>query len=149
MMTRFALLFIVLPAVALSVEHAPRPGGIAVIDLGEVGTERPAVYVDDRRALVFEKDGHHYAAVGLPLDADPDTGLTITVQGESRQVDVVEHAYSEQRLTVKNREHVSPGEEALKRIGRERKEINAALNGWRDIEVSEPSLTAPVDGRIT
>lgn len=147
-MTRFALLFIVaLPAVVLPVEHAPRPGGIAVIDLGEAGTERPAVYVDDRRALVFEKDGHHFAAVGLPLDADPDTGLTITVDGESRVVHVVEHAYREQRLTVKNREHVSPGEEALKRIGRERKEIDAALNGWRDIEVSEPSLTAPVDGR--
>ena len=147
-MTRLAfLLLVVAPAVALALEHAPRPGGIAVIDLGEAGPERPAVYLDKRRVLVFEDSGHYFAAVGLPLDADPDAGVAITVDGEVQNVDVVAHAYREQRLTVKNREHVSPGEEALERIGRERKEIDAALNDWRDIEVGAPSLTAPVDGR--
>lgn len=147
-MTRLALLLLlVVPAVALSLEHAPRPGGIAVIDLGEAGPERPSVYLDQRRALVFEDSGRYFAAVGLPLDTNFDTGVVITVDGESRKVDVVAHAYREQRLTVKNREHVSPGEEALERIGRERKEIDAALNGWRDIDVGEPSLNAPVDGR--
>jgi murein DD-endopeptidase MepM/ murein hydrolase activator NlpD len=147
-MTRLAiLLLIVLPAVAFSLEHAPRPGGIAIIDVGDASSEQPSVLLDDRRALVFEKDGRFFAAVGLPLDADPEAGLTVTIDGESRAVDVVSHAYREQRLTVKNREHVSPGEEALKRIGREREEIDAALNGWRDIEVGEPALIAPVDGR--
>ncbi len=147
-MSRLALLLLfVAPAAALSLEHAPRPGGIAVIDVGDTGSERPAVYLDDRRVLVFEKDGRYFAAVGLPLDAEPDAGVSVTVNGESRELEVVAHAYREQRLTVKNREHVSPGEEALKRIGRERKEIDAALNGFRDIEVSEPALTAPVEGR--
>lgn len=147
-MTRLAILLLALvPALADSVEHAPRPGGIAVVDLGEAGTERPSVYLGERRALVFEDGGRYFAAVGLPLDTNPDASVAITVDGETRKVDVVAHAYREQRLTVKNREHVSPGEAALKRIGQERKEIDAALKGWRDIDVGEPSLNAPVDGR--
>ena len=148
MPTRLALLLLTtVPVLASALEHAPRPGGIAVIDLGEANAAAPAVYLDRRRALVYAKDGRYYAAVGLPLDADPEAGVSISVDGESRSVDVVTHAYREQRLTVKNREHVSPGEEALKRIGRERKEIDAALNGWRDVGVTEPALATPVEGR--
>ena len=147
-MIRLVLRLLVLaPTLALSLEHAPRPGGIAVIDVGDAGSERPTVSIDERRALVFEKGGRYFAAVGLPLDSDPDSGLSITVNGKPQRIDVVAHAYREQRLTVKNREHVSPGEAALKRIGSERKEIDAALNGFRDIDVSEPALSAPVDGR--
>ena len=148
MRTRLAFFCLfLLPALSSAAEHAPRPGGIAIIDVGDANAELPAVYIGDRRALVFKKDGRYVAAVGLSLDAEPEVGVSITVNEQTRRIDVVPHAYREQRLTVKNREHVSPGEEALKRIGRERKEIDAALNSWRDIEVGEPSLAAPVDGR--
>jgi murein DD-endopeptidase MepM/ murein hydrolase activator NlpD len=148
MTRRVAVLALLLAAASgAAVEHAPRPGGIAVVDVGSAGGARPTVTFGDRRALVFEKSGRYFAAVGLPLDIEADTAIDISVDGEARTVDVVPHQYSEQRLTVKNKEYVSPGQEALDRIGRERKEIDAALNGYRDVEVGEPALGTPVDGR--
>ena len=46
-----------------------------------------------------------------------------------------EHAYAEQRLTVKNQSYVTPDQEQLDRIGRERKIIDAALNNFREVPV--------------
>jgi murein DD-endopeptidase MepM/ murein hydrolase activator NlpD len=141
----FALVLLAAPG--LAVEHGPRPGGIAVVDVGAADGARPVVLYGDRRALVYEKSGRYYAAVGLPLDVEADTAVEVSVDGEALAIDVLAHQYSEQRLTVENKEYVSPGQETLDRIGRERKEIDAALNGFRDIDVDEPALAAPVDGR--
>ncbi len=129
-----------------AVEHAPRPGGIAVLDVGAATGPAPEVRFQDRRVFVFEKGGRYFAAVGLPLDVAGQESIELSVNDATAMIDVLPHAYREQRLTVKNREHVSPGEEALERIGREREEIDAALNGWRDIDVDDPVLAAPVDG---
>ena len=57
-----------------------------------------------------------------------------------------EHAYREQRLTVKNQSHVTPDEEQLARIGRERKTIDAALINWRDLPIESVALVTPVPG---
>ena len=129
-----------------AVEHAPRPGGIAIIDVGFADGARPVVVYRNNLALIFEKSDRYYAAVGLPLDVEADTAIEISVNDEIRTLNVVPHQYTEQRLTVQNKEYVSPGKEALERIGRERKEIDAALNGFRVINVEEPALGPPVDG---
>jgi murein DD-endopeptidase MepM/ murein hydrolase activator NlpD len=148
MMRSATLLALILASFSsTALEHAPRPGGIAVIDLGTADRTRPTVSYDQRRALVFEKGGRYFAAVGLPLDVEAESTIDIRIDGELQEVKVVAHQYDEQRLTVKNKEYVSPGQEALERIGRERKEIDAALNAFRDIDVDEPELDEPVDGR--
>jgi murein DD-endopeptidase MepM/ murein hydrolase activator NlpD len=128
-------------------EHAPWPGGIAVIDVGPAEAPRPIVAFDDRRVLVTENGNRWLAAVGIPLDAA--TGEMSIRVNTARVIafEVHDHAYPEQRLTVKNKKYVTPDQEQLDRIGRERKIIDAALGNWRDVEVGGLALEPPVDGR--
>ena len=132
--------------VAAAPQHAPWPGGIAIIDVGPAEVPRPIVEFGERRVLVTRNGDRWLAAVGIPLDAP--TGESSVRINTARDVgfDVREHAYREQRLTVKNRKYVSPDEAQLERIGRERKIINAALTNWRDVDVPGLALAAPVDG---
>ena len=133
--TRIALLLLgLLPVttVPAAPNHAPWPGGIAVIDVGPAEAPRPIVEFDERRVLVTQSGARE-----LSLRVNTARDVTFAVR---------EHAYREQRLTVKNKKHVSPGPEQLERIGRERKIIDAALRNWRDIDVDGPALKAPVDG---
>jgi murein DD-endopeptidase MepM/ murein hydrolase activator NlpD len=141
------LLGLLLAASAVAApEHAPWPGGIAVIDVGPAEAPRPIVEFGERRVLVTRNGDRWLAAVGIPLDAP--TGESSVRINTARDVpfDVREHAYREQRLTVKNKKYVSPDEAQLERIGRERKIIDAALTNWRDVDVPGLALTAPVDG---
>lgn len=131
---------------AAAPEHAPWPGGIAVIDVGPAEAPRPLVEFDERRVLVTKNGDRWLAAVGIPLDV-PTGELSVRVN-TARDIafEVREHAYREQRLTVKNKKYVSPDEAQLERIGRERKVIDAALSNWRDVDVPGLALAPPVDG---
>jgi murein DD-endopeptidase MepM/ murein hydrolase activator NlpD len=127
-------------------DHAPWPGGIAVIDVGPVEAPRPIVEFEDRRVLVTRNGDRWLAAVGIPLDtAAGETSIRVNTAREIA-FDVLEHAYREQRLTVKNKKYVSPDEAQLERIGRERKIIDSALTNWRDVDVDGLALASPVDG---
>ena len=125
--------------------HAPRPGGIAILDVGDAAEAMPKASWNGKPVLVMQREGRWKAAVGIPLDTPPGT-LTLTVAGEDRTIPVEPHSYAEQRLTVKNRKYVSPDQAQLDRIGRERKIIDAALNHFRDVPVEGIALAAPVDG---
>ena len=132
---------------AAAPDHSPWPGGIAVIDVGPAEAPRPIVEFDERRVLVTRNGDRWMAAVGIPLDAP--TGEMAVRVNTARDIafEVREHAYREQRLTVKNKKYVTPDEAQLERIGRERKLIDAALGAWRDVDVSGLALAAPLDGR--
>ncbi len=127
-------------------DHAPWPGGIAIIDVGPSEAPRPIVEFGERRVLVARRGDRWAAAVGIPLDTP--AGETSIRVNTARDVtfEVTEHSYSEQRLTVKNQSHVTPDEEQLARIGRERKIIDAALTNWRDMPIESVTLAAPVSG---
>ena len=132
--------------VSAAIEHAPWPGGIAVIELGPAAAPAPAATFNDRPVLVMQREQQWHAVVGLPLDTAPGEA---TIQVGDRRVafDVVEHAYREQRLTVKNQSYVSPDPEQLERIGRERSIIDAALGNFRGVDTDGIELAAPVEGR--
>ncbi|MEO1245058.1 MAG: peptidoglycan DD-metalloendopeptidase family protein [Pseudomonadota bacterium] len=140
-------LLLLLACAAGAIEPSPRPGGIALIDAGPAGEPAPEVVFDDKSVLVFEQDGRYVAALGLPLDTEPGEISGLTIDGRNLTVTVDEHSYREQRLTVKNREHVSPSESTLERIREERKEIDAALTAFREVAVAAPALLTPVAGR--
>jgi len=144
-----ALLLCFLPTMSLlaAPDHSPWPGGIAVIDVGPAAAPRPIVEFDERRVLVTKDGDRWMAAVGIPLDA-PAGELAIRVN-TARDIafEVRDHAYQEQRLTVKNKKYVTPDEAQLERIGRERKVIDAALGNWRDVDVDTVALAPPVEGR--
>lgn len=128
-------------------DHSPWPGGIAVIDVGPAEAPRPIVEFDEQRVLVTRSGDRWMAAVGIPLDT-PTGEMSIRVN-TAREVafEVRDHAYREQRLTVKNKKYVTPDEVQLERIGRERRIIDSALGNWRDVDVDSVALAPPVDGR--
>jgi murein DD-endopeptidase MepM/ murein hydrolase activator NlpD len=141
-----AVLLFVANGASAAVEHAPWPGGIAVIELGNTAAAAPDVSFNDKPVLVMQRDERWYAVVGIPLDTAPGEAA-LKVGTREVGFDVVEHAYREQRLTVKNKSHVTPDPEQLERIGRERKIIDAALGAFRDVATDGVELVAPVDGR--
>ena len=62
-----ALLLFALQSSALPL-HSAKPGGIAVIDLGDdINATAPTVTFGGNRALVIQDDGRWYAVVGVPL----------------------------------------------------------------------------------
>jgi len=133
-------------------EHSPRPGGVAIVDLKIVsspGEVAPEVTFNDKRALVFERNGRWYTAVGLPLSQQPGPSeIAVTSHsGETRSIsiDVKEHSYREQRLTVK-KSYVDLSEEQLDRVRADRKIIDGALQNFRDLPMNGVSLDAPADG---
>ncbi|MDX1515661.1 MAG: peptidoglycan DD-metalloendopeptidase family protein [Woeseiaceae bacterium] len=126
--------------------HSPRPGGIAVIDVGDAAEPRPAVVFGDKPVLVYAAGARWLAAVGLPLDTDPGS-VSVVVDGRAVEIPVQPHAYREQRLTVTNKRYVTPDPDELERIGRERKLIDSALTRFRDAAVDDITLAVPVDGR--
>ncbi len=92
------------------------------------------------------KDDRWHAVVGIPLDTTADD-LTIRVGDSDVAVDIVQsRSYREQRLTVKNKSYVSPGQAQLERIGRERQIIDAALARFRVATAEGIDLAAPVAG---
>ena len=146
LLSRALLSFVLLTAVANAApEHSPWPGGIAIIDVGRADQPPPAVSFNDTPVLVMNNNDRWQAVVGIPLDTGPD-GLSIRVGDSDVAIDVVPHAYREQRLTVKNQSYVTPDQEQLDRIGRERKIIDAALGRFRVSTTSSVDLAPPVAG---
>ena len=133
-------------AAAESVESAPRPGGIVLLDVGSVDKAAPEVRFEDRSVLVYRRGDRWMAAVGIPLGTEPGDAAAL-VDGTPVSFDIREHAYAEQRLTIKNQNYVTPNQAQLDRIGRERVVIDNALQNWRDKELESITLAAPVGGR--
>lgn len=139
------ILFAALFASAAYAETTSWPGGIAKIDLGPATETAPTVEFDGKRVLVLNDNGRWQAVVGIPLSAAIGASTITTAGGDTISIDVAEHSYREQRLTVKQ-SYVTPNDEALQRITGERKIIDAALNNWRDISIEQIALGTPVEG---
>jgi len=122
------------------------PGGVAYIDLGPADAAAPKVEYDGRQVLVIERNGRHQAVVGVPLESELGHASIALEDGTTLSFDVAEHAYAEQHLQVAQ-SYVSLSDDVLERVGRESKLINAALTNWRDADLDDVTLQAPVDGR--
>lgn len=147
-MMRTALLLSLFYSVSTSVaaiDDSRRPGGIAIVDVGSAKLAMPEVSFDNRPVLVMQDADRWKAVVGIPLDTEPGP-VTVSANGVSVEIDVTEHAYAEQRLTVTNQSYVTPDQAQLDRIGSERKIIDAALNNFREAPLTQIELVAPVDG---
>lgn len=143
--TLFLLCLMLAATASAAPEHSPRPGGIAIVDVGTSKLPRPGVQFGDKPALVVQEVDRWKAVIGIPLDTEPGS-IALIVNGVELDVAVGEHGYAEQRLTVKNQSYVTPDQAQLDRIGQERKIIDAALNNFHDMPVDGISLAAPVDG---
>ena len=131
-------------------EHAPRPGGTAVVALGTASTDSPPVVsFNDKRTLVLQQNSEWVAVIGIPLDQSVGVAK-VTVRDSDDNIstvtfDVKPHAYREQHLTV-NKSYVDLSEQQLDRVGKERKVIDEALTNWRDAKLTDVALFQPVSG---
>lgn len=144
------VLLIAMSAGALALPpHAPRPGGIALLEID--APARPSASVAGRQALVTRSGNRWMAVIGVPLNQDPAEPLPVRIEqqdGISYEVSIAleEADYRVQRLTVE-RKYVEPPADEIERILAERKIINAALNGFRDATPASFRLQSPVPGR--
>lgn len=123
-----------------------RPGGIAFLELGPATAPRPSVTLGKRPVLVYRDGDAWRAAVGVSLETAQGE-IEVLADGRGMRIPISAHAYSEQRLTVQNPDHVSPDAEQLARIARERSIIDTALAAYRDVEIDGIALSAPVSGQ--
>lgn len=130
-------------------QHSPWPGGVAVIDAGPADAGRPIALFNGRQVLIVEHGGRWTAIVGIPLEQEPGA-LIVTLRSASGEeqtpeIEVLAHAYREQRLTV-SQQYVEPEPAELERIARERKVLDTALSTWSDRVPQNLDLHAPVEG---
>ncbi len=144
-MRLIATLLLFITTAAIATEESLRPGGIAIVDAGTMKMQPYEVRFQDKPVLITQRPDHWIAVIGIPLDTEPGD-LTITINGDERNLAVTAHSYREQRLTVKNQSHVTPDQKQLDRIWAERKIIDAALTNFRDVPVEGVDLAAPVEG---
>ena len=143
-LTFFCIIIVAAP-VAAATEQSLRPGGIAIIDAGSADMPSPVASMNGKPLLVMQHDKRWFVVAGIPLDAQPGE-LSLTINDMQRTVAVTTHAYREQRLTVKNQSYVTPDQQQLDRIGRERNIIDVALTNFRSIPLDDVALSAPVAG---
>jgi murein DD-endopeptidase MepM/ murein hydrolase activator NlpD len=139
------LLALALPAFAT--EQSLRPGGVAIIEVGNINhDDAPVVTLDGKPLLVMRRDELWVAVAGIALDIDPGT-VTLVVNGKESTIDISAHDYREQRITVENQSFVDQSPEQLDRIFGERKIIDAVLMSFTEMPVDGISLGAPVPGK--
>jgi len=147
-MIRFALLTCMLigyTTATVAVEPSLRPGGVAIVVVGDKDKDAPHVTMDGKPLLVMLRDQQWVAVAGISLDTAPGE-ISIVVDGTETRVEIAAHAYREQRLTVENKSFVEQSQEQLDRIWSERKIIDAVLTSFTATSVDELSLSAPVPG---
>ena len=148
---KILLLALLLPCslVLASPQHAPWPGGVAVVRL--YGPDRPQVMFGADQALILREAETWVAVIPIPLDQESPGAVEAIVSGNDIapypvRIDIRENNYREQRLNV-DRKYVEPSQEQLDRILSEREIIDSALNNRRDVDIAQMEMIAPVAGR--
>lgn len=139
------LLLLGLSTPAAAIEESLRPGGVAIIEIGKINAPAPSVQMGGKAMLTMAREAKWVAVVGIPLDTEPGE-LTITIDGEVQIINIAEHAYREQRITVENKSFVNQNQEQLDRIFGERKIIDAVLTSYTEVPVGGLSLAPPIPG---
>ncbi len=150
---RFALIIsmLLLPAGAgaLTLDQTPVPGGIATIRLPD-DVDPATVRYRERRVLVTRQDDRAIAVVGLALGAKTGTHYLVARTHSDKPLklsfQVSDKAYETQHITIKDKRKVNPEKRDLERIGREQKQIKAALRNWSDTDTVSLEFLKPVDG---
>ena len=142
------VLFILTSAVAQALpQELPVPGGVAIIPI--TAQTKPEVYFYERKVMVVGEPGNWKAVIGIPLSAKVGTHVLEVVSDDLTtrvKFDIRDKEYEAQYLTVKNKRHVYPNEEDLKRIKNEKKLIAEAKAHWRDNESVPLQFIKPAEG---
>lgn len=151
-----SLLLLILPGL-LAATPLPKneavPGGVAVISLSNDNVNPPRVYFNGNRVLVMRNEQDWLAVVGLPLETpvgehtlkiheDNTTETTVSFVVQDKQ-------YATQRLIIKDQRKVEPAPDDLKRINRERQEMDAAFAAFNEQAEVPLQFDLPTDGPLS
>jgi len=129
------------------------PGGIAIIQLNETGDIAPRVSYNKKSVMVIKHQQTWHALIGIPLAAkNGEHSISSEHAGTNHNYTflVSNKQYETQHLTIKNKRKVNPNPDDMKRIGKEKKQINAALAHWDDnLYTDTLLLDLPVVGRLS
>lgn len=144
--------------------HHPVPGGIAVIRI-ESASRAPqtggqpdkapaptATFLGKPVLVIPAGSGQWLAIIGIAQSVEPGIqSLEVKTASGSKTItfDVKDKKYREQRLTVKNTQHVNPNEENLARIKIELKLQNEAYQIFSPGLPSNVLFDKPVDGPLS
>lgn len=130
------------------------PGGIAIIPLEGLGKEiRPSAWYKGNQVMVisskdtaYENQSNWIAIAGIPLKAKTDQKQHLRASATSYYFDIEGKEYKAQYLTIKNKRHVEPDPEDVKRWIREKNKMNAAYKAWSQPEAPVTRFELPAKG---
>ena len=116
-------------------QSSPVPGGVVLLEVGDVQAPAPLVRYNGSRVLLVAGEKQWQALVGIPLSVKPGK-QSVEIEPASgkplrRTFRVQAKKYITQRLTIQDKSKVTPGEEDMLRIEKEREEIMQALSNWQ------------------
>ncbi len=129
--------------------NKPVPGGVAVIDLGNPAQASKVRYQGKPVLTVHEDSKRWIAIVGIPLSVKPGTQQIEVEGGQKLSFQVGAKHYTEQRITIKNQQQVTPNAANLKRIERELAEQTRAYQQFSARQPSNLMFDRPVNGPLS
>ncbi len=153
------LIIVIIPTISVAAtkrvgpfEQNSRPGGIALVALGESTAPEPAVKWDSKTIAVVADSEQWWAIVGIPLGTKAGShSLQIRwPDGDSKDIKftVNAHTYKEQRLIIKNKRKVNPAPLDMKRINKENRRIRE-VKAYRYKKLLTNDFTLPLKGVLT
>lgn len=133
-------------------QHAPVPGGVAVVRIGDAAGGPPTVAFAGRPQAVVRDRGEWVALVGIPLDAAAGEGeLSIGAAGAARTLRfaIRDKRYPEQHLRIPDRKMVEPPPELAQRIAAEQERLKALKGHFSPEPEPETAFRLPADGRLS
>ncbi len=130
------------------------PGGIAIIPLTGLNSSiAPSTWYKGNRVMVIPSKGTQYsdksrwiAIAGIPLSAKADKKQHLKADTTSFYFDVKDKAYKAQYLTIKNKRHVEPDPEDIKRWRTEKAKMLAAYKSWSTPPQPTVQFSLPAKG---
>ncbi len=130
-------------------KHQATPGGIIVQKI--LAKHKLEAFHDNRRLMVLESDkpNEYYVIGGIHLNQKVNMPYNIDLKSDQtikyHTVTLKDKAYQKQYITLKNKQHVSPNQKNLDRIGSEKKRSLAALGRYSTQKFGSLVLIKPLD----
>lgn len=135
--------------------HAPYPGGVAVVKLGEIDAPLMDVAYGGNRVMTVRLDSGLFGIIGIPLDATPGLQKLHIAAGKGAvQVvfettfDIKTRTYPTQKLKI-NPRFLQLSAADQKRNERDQPLIAAAKQHWSDTPPESFALDLPAVGRLS
>lgn len=130
------------------------PGGVAIIPLKGIDTQtRPSAWYKGNQVMVlasanttYSKQSRWIAIAGIPLSAKPEQKQHLRANGTSFYFQIEGKEYKAQYLTIKNKRHVEPDPEDIKRWRREKSKMVAAFKSWSQPKEAVARFELPAKG---